>query len=252
MKPAEILFNTDGFRWERVMMVGRYFWPTLSRKLIVFPIISIICFAIADFLGFGEGKAEGTTFLNLLAYLVVFSPIMFAKRTAGEVFCSLPALPAEKCTFIFLWSFVAVPVMVYLPGIIYCAIFVPELTTLIHFDSELFGWMFSPEVSKSLVWISLFSELTAISNGLWAVFASRTGHTRHAVLAILATIFLNGIFGFILGFVAALQHSPDKANVQDSLVSSLSHVGPAITAFWILFFLFALYKASRAIGRKQL
>lgn len=250
MKPASILANTDRTSWSRIMMVGRYFRPTIARKAIFFPLVALFIIFCADVFGLEEGSGAAIFQIELLSWMLVISPIMFAKQAADEVFCSLPALGCEKVTFIFLWSFVAVPLLLILPVTAYTLIFMPDMADDNMLMNGSLSMLFSTESSENLLTVAILSSATAIAVGLWAVFGSRRNRTRNAVLAILGTLMLNGLSGFILGFVAAWQ-AAEPGVIKEELSNSLNIYGPAMSILWTGFLLFALWKAARAIARKQ-
>lgn len=220
-------------------MVGRYFGPTIRRKAVIFPIISIIMVALADMQGIEHGNLAGMVSVGLLAYIIMLSPIMFARQAADEVFCSLPVLGYEKCVFIFGWSFIAIPVLTLLPGEIYVMLFIGDV------DIPL-GQII---VDTSL--ISIFVMLSSITAGLWAVFGSRRHRTLHAVLAVFGTELINWSFGFIIGFITAIRSGAGTESLPDNISDSIMSYRVGLFIFWLLFFVFTLIMAARAIARKQ-
>lgn len=249
MKPASILANTDRTSWSRIMMVGRYFSPTIARKALFFPLVSLFIIFSADVYGLESGSGAALFQLDLLSWMLVISPIMFSKQAADEAFYSLPALGCEKVTFVFLWSFIAVPLLLFLPVAAYIAIFMPEITNYDMLSNGIISRIFTADASKLLFTVSLLSTATAIAIGLWAVFGSRRHRTRNAVLATLGTLMLNGLSGIILGFISARQHA--ETGLLDTVSTTVNLFGPAMSIFWALFLIFALWKASGAIARKQ-
>lgn len=252
MKSTSILANTDRTSWSRIAMVGRYFWPSLHRKTLVFPICALLVTLMAHLFGISEGNAIAISIFELLSWLLVLSPIVFAKQAADEVFCSLPALGCEKVTFVFLWSFIAVPLLLFAPTAIYALIAFPDTNNVAALlDSSFLGTLFTSDAAVNIMTVSFLATLTAIAVGLWAVFGSRRYRTRNAVLAIAGTVMLNGFYGFVLGFISAWQHA-EPGVLKDDLSTTLNIFAPVMSLSWVLFLIFALWKASHAIARKQL
>lgn len=244
----ESLYNYDGFSWRRVAMVGRYFIPALRGNSVA---MASICFALiimACFFGVPNGSTMSSSLGSILAFAVVLTPLYFATKPADEIFNSLPAHASEKRTFIFLYSFIIMPALLLLPGELVVDIFFPDMneqflgTIAINvLRSNAAGWFIAE---------GLLSTGAQIAIGLWAAFASR-GSRRPAItfLAIFGSISLNGILGFIMGFISALTEKPET--IYDSLADAMEVSGPYIVGMWAIIFIFALYKASRAISRKQ-
>ena len=252
MKPASILANTDRTSWSRIAMVGRYFWPSLRRKILVFPLFSLFVTLMAHLFGIADGNTLAISMFDLISWLLVLSPIVFAKQAADEVFCSLPALGCEKVAFVFLWSFIAVPFLLLAPPVIYANIAIPETNNVAALlDSSFLGSLFTSDAAVNIMTVSFLATLTAIAVGLWAVFGSRRNRTRNAVLAIAGTVMLNGFYGFVLGFISAWQHA-EPGVLKDDLSTTLNIFAPVMSLSWVLFLIFALWKASHAIARKQL
>lgn len=252
MKSASILANTDRTSWSRIAMVGRYFWPSLRRKILVFPLFSLFVTLMAHLFGIADGNTLAISMFDLISWLLVLSPIVFAKQAADEVFCSLPALGCEKVAFVFLWSFIAVPFLLLAPPVIYANIAIPDTNNVAALlDSSFLGSLFTSDAAVNIMTVSFLATLTAIAVGLWAVFGSRRNRTRNAVLAIVGTVMLNGFYGFVLGFISAWQHA-EPGVLKDDLSTTLNIFAPVMSLSWVLFLIFALWKASHAIARKQL
>lgn len=248
MKSPESLANTDATRWTRILMVARYFWPTVRVKTAILAAMSLLFIIIASFFGLADGNPMGVGLLNVTSFCVIVAPLLFTVRPADEVFNSLPALPGEKQIVIGLFSFILFPIAVTLPGAIYLNIFFPGCegnllgtigAALIHSDAA--GWFLAS---------CLISNFAQIAIGLWAAFSTRgSGRTIKTLLALLGTVLLNGMTGFVLGFISAFCSSP--GGMMDSLSSSMTVGGPYIAAFWAAISIFAFYKAMRAIARRQ-
>lgn len=248
MKSPEILANTDATRWPRILMVARYFWPTVRVKTAILAAMSLLFIIIASFFGLADGNPMGVGLMNVTSFCVIVAPLLFTVRPADEVFNSLPALPGEKQIVVALFSFILFPIAVTLPGAVYLSIFFPGCegnllgaigSSLVHSDAA--GWFLAA---------CLMSNFAQIAIGLWAAFASRgSGRTMKTLLALLGSVMLNGMTGFVIGFISAMRDTP--GGVRTSLVESMNVAGPYICAFWSALFIFAFYKAMRSIARRQ-
>lgn len=244
----DTLSNYDGFSWRRVAMVGRYFMPTIRGKVFAMAVICFLLILAACFLGQPNGSPMSADLMSTLSFALVLTPLYFTIKPADEIFNSLPAHASEKRSFVFLFSFIFMPMLLLLPGAVVTEIFFPDMdeqflgtNAMAVLRSRAAGWFIA---------IGFLSTLAQISIGLWAAFSYR-GSKRAAItfLAIFGAISLNGILGFFMGFIAAV--TGKKLPVYDTLADAMSISGGYITAFWALIFIFALYKAARAISRKQ-
>jgi len=243
------LSDFDGFSWRRVAMTGRYFLPTIRGKVIALSALSFIFMSLACLSGLAEGNPVSSGLISVISIAMVMTPILFTVRPADEIFCSIPALAAEKRTFIFLFTFLIMPALLTLPGSILAEIVCPGAEKyMLGANATL---ILNSDVGGIFLTEALISTAAQISVGLWAAFALR-GHRRTAwtTMAIIGSIFLNGFIGFILGFVSAVL-SGGKGSIGNTVTESLTVFGPYIIAFWSIILIFAVYKASRAISRKQ-
>lgn len=243
------LSDFDGFSWRRVAMVGRYFWPAISGKVIAMSVFTFVCMALACFSGLDKGSAMSAGFVSIVSFAIVITPVFFTVRPSGELFCSLPALAAEKRTAVFLFSFLIMPALLTLPGSVLAEIVCPGAEQYLLGNNSPFLPANDPDgIFMAAAIISTFAQ---IAIGLWAAFALRGhGHTARTALAIFGATAINGIIGFIFGFVSA-SLSDENAEFDDIATDSITHCGPYLLVFWSILLIFALYKASRAISRKQ-
>jgi len=230
-------------------MTGFYFWPSIRMKVIVLADIAFLSIVLASILGIGERHFFGASLMSIPSLIIMFSPLLFTVRASDEVFCSLPALGWEKRAFVLLFSFILFPLLITGPGSIYLEIFMPERTA-----AEI--WLTSTGVdivTRSGIWFaagSFLSTFTAIAAGLWAAFASRRNRAMWTTLAIIGTLMLDGITGFFIGFFYAL-HDKSISTIAQPIAESMNHFGTVYVGLWALLFMFATWKASRAISHKQ-
>lgn len=242
MKTIENLSNTDATSWQRTAMIARYFEPTLRVKSIILVTLSLAEVVIASILG--SDHMISVSLLTVVFLPIILAPVMFATHAADQVFYSLPALPCEKRNFVFLYSFVFMPLAVIVPANIYLCFFPDFNAGMLDFmkpmlqNSSACGW---------LVAQSLLSSAAQIAIGLWVAFASR-GRARVAwtMIAVFGSMMLEGVPGFVLGFISAIDPV-----VKFDMFDGIAAIGPYVTLFWASLFILAIYKASRAISYKQ-
>lgn len=249
MTSKETLANTDRSSRARIGMTGFYFWHSIKMKVIVLANIAFLSIVLASILGIDKGDIFGSSLLSIPSFIILFSPLLFTVRASDEVFCSLPALGWEKRAFVMLFSFILFPLLITVPGSIYLVIVMPE-----HTAAEVWLTGIGVDIAtRSGAWFiigTFLSTYTAIAAGLWAAFASRRNRALRTTLAVIGTIMLDGFIGFVIGFMHAMQDKQIN-NIAQPVADSMNQFGPVYVGLWALLFLFATWKASRAISHKQ-
>lgn len=126
------------FSWDRVNMIARYYYPSLKIQLLLYPLVSAV-FGILTYIstkGNMDIHVMGVMGVLVLGIIGMTQPFMlyfapgFLVKSSRDIDVSIPALWTEKATFILLYFFVAVPILLYLPGklcfILLQLIFLPE------------------------------------------------------------------------------------------------------------------------------
>lgn len=244
MISSENLSNTDRTSWQRVLMVMKYFWPSLRPMVIIYPLLAVVLILLMHNLGAASGNPLPNTLLSIVAWAIVFAPCFLSRQSTGEVFNSLPALGWEKCEAIFLIMFIGVPLL-FLPLDIYGVIIGKKFTISVA------AIPVKIELTSPLIYMSVMSALTSQCAAIWAVFAARRHRALKAFGAAIGFMFIDSVFGFIVGLLSAIS-SPHTTPIDDMIRSYLTYFMPYISGFWTVAFLFVIYKASRAISRKQL
>lgn len=129
METAQINYSSS-FSWRRVGMIARYYYPSLKWQMIIYSLASAL-FGIITYIA-TEGTVNVYTigFFSVLVmavigsvqpFMVYFAPGFFVK-SCRDVDVAIPALWSEKATFVMLYLFVGVPILVSVPGIICSAL----------------------------------------------------------------------------------------------------------------------------------
>ncbi len=237
MTSSEILSWTDRTSWTRVKMVLKYFWPSLKPMVIIYPLLSIL-YAFLMNNAVNHQHSWALQMMSLLSYVVMFSPCFFSRQPNNEVFYSLPALGYEKVEAIFLAMFVGVPVLL-LPIKLYGFFFIDDSEVI-----SLLGQITHTSLTTGNIIMGLAVLFACEGAALWAVFAARTHRALKACGAALGMMMCYMVCCFIIGFVTAIT----GRNV-DEVSSSCNTV---VTVIACVATVFVLYKAAKAISRKQL
>lgn len=252
MKSAEILSNTDRTSWSRIFMTGRYFMPRLRWILWAYPLAAVIITFASVFLSELRPGATGSNFMNLLAYMIALAPLALARRADGELTFSLPALGWEKCTFLFGFFLLAVPLLVMVPA---------EITArLMDGDSAL---MLTGNVAVArLTGVSTFIALSFCMLAaqlvvcLWTVMGARRNRILLAVvftaLVSVANALAIGVVGAVVGFREAMAGKEMMTDMTDITVEVITAYSRWALPVMIMFLLFAWLRCARTIARRQL
>lgn len=251
MISSEILSKTDATRWERIMMVARYYMPYLRGKLLAMFIMPVVCEIILSMVVNSYGLEAyfplGLIFSIFFIGCMVFSPMLFARSRGLETELMLPALPFERKVVIFSLCFVIVPVMVFVPSTL-LGMFVLKV------PHAALNTLF-PDVIYNGVTI-LYSVLTLLvftASCLWGVMA----HTTHRVVwgiaygffAYILLGFIGLVGGVIWGFMLAFNGYGLEEGSVLPFYNFVMGGGCIVSAIG---FIFAVWRTSRAISRMQI
>lgn len=249
MKSSEILSNTDRTSWTRVLMVMKYFRPSLLPVVIIYPLLAIALALMIHFFGGSDGNNPWAyQLLSVVAYAIMFAPCFLSRQSTGEAFYSLPALGWEKCEAIFLMMFIGVPLL-FTPLELYDLICGGRLSLETY---KIMGVRLQVELSAGMIYLSTVTMLTSVGAAIWAVFAARRHRALKAFGAAISFMFVDFIFGIVIGFMSAISDSRNNVSPGDMIKEYTSYFMPVMGTFWTIVLLFVLYKASRAISRKQI
>lgn len=148
----------NDFSWQRVDMVARYYYPSIRRQIIIYPAISVAV-GIATF--FMYNSPISTIFAGILSmvlsFMFYFGPIVFTRRSDRAIETMLPATSGEKATFLLLYSFIVIPLLVYLPQFLIQRILIWTIPsndlfmTINDLTSKFVGKTFGLSMAQSLV-----------------------------------------------------------------------------------------------------
>ena len=125
---TQTLSNTDRTSWKRIAMVWRFYLPYTRRKLLGFTLIAFIAEAMMYYSYAYMPRQTGMPILLILSVMVAalmsFSGLVFAKPKGRDLQTLLPALGMEKSIVIIGYVTVVVPFLLSLPSLlswIFCA-----------------------------------------------------------------------------------------------------------------------------------
>lgn len=192
----------NDFSWQRVDMIARYYYPSIRRQLIIYPAISVAV-GIATF--FMYNSPLSTIFAGILSmvlsFMFYFGPIVFTRRSDRAIETMLPATTGEKATFLLLYSFIVIPLLVYLPQFLVQRILIWTMPsndffmTINDLTSKFIGKTFGLSVAQSLV---------PLATCLYVVMRVKSNRAILGMVWAVASLIVTGICSAIYGVYFAL------------------------------------------------
>lgn len=253
------------FSFHRFVSVARFFFPRLKLQIIWYPIISLILGAATMVCVLSQSPElfllalTGDTFI--LSILLEYGPLAFAFYSSPEMETSLPATNAEKTIFIFGYTFIAIPIMLWAPvtliELAWCdKFFTPTMSEIIKNINSVVG-----ALSYKNIIMSMFQYLFPMAVCLYAVMK----HTRKRLAkGIIWTVCANvslAVIGVLIGAGEAFAEGYNDARMgkdprPDEITHEvLSEMGTFINWTGVILAIcsiFVIYKTYRAITSRQI
>lgn len=235
------LSNTDRTSWKRIAMVWRFYLPYTRKKLIGFTILTFLTEAMMYYSYTYMPRQTATPIILMLsvmiAALMTFSGLVFAKPRGRELQTLLPALGMEKSIVIIGYVTVVIPFLLSLPSIfswIFGSLYTERNVAL----------LFGLELNMPIFLYSVLVLESMALTCLWAVLASRRKYAmRNGVLAV-AAFYLTVTFfsGFISGLIAGI-----NGYSEDFIIKHSETIYSILAAVCGIYIIFALIKCCRII-----
>lgn len=256
-----IVINKPGFSWERVKMLFRFYFPSLKPQLIAYPLATfvmavVLLLTIKNELLFG---LLATLILLVVSYMLYWNPIIFTRKNYHLTETILPVSGNEKVAFYYIYTFVAIPLLVLasialgfavvclVPGY-YDAIinFVTESRFIGEIYNALLDYVSMPGYAMQIV-------LQFVEMALTALFAVMYFKKSRALMAIALTIGLStvqGIIAGVAGFIIGIVSGPgeDVALITGGIETTMV-VSNVIVVVYVAIM---LYFTTRTIKHRQL
>ena len=199
---------TDRFSWRRVGMIARYYFPTLKRPLILFPLLSL---AVGGFyllsIRFQINIIFSGTLSSVLSFLYYWSPIIFNRIESSQLTTTLPCRWTERATFVIIFALLGLPLLVFGPSYV-----LSELGQYLYFDnyiSLIHAWepMETP-VQTDLDFLGILLKvsmsLLPFSVALYVVYRARKSRILKAIMLSVAALIGQSItIGVLIGVLLA-------------------------------------------------
>lgn len=226
------LSNTDRTSWKRVAMVWRFYLPYTRKKLIGFTILSFLVEAMMYFAYTYMPQQTATPILLMLSVMIAalmsFSGLVFAKPRGRELQTLLPALGMEKSIVIIGYVTVVIPLLLSLPSLL------SGIVGSLYTERNV-ALLFGIELNASILVYSILMLESMALTCLWAVLcSSRKYAMRNGILAVVGYyLTLTFAIGFVSGFIAGINGYSES--VMDDYSQTIYSVLAAVCGIYIIF-----------------
>ncbi|PWL62912.1 MAG: hypothetical protein DBY35_02170 [Bacteroidales bacterium] len=242
------------------MQLLNYYMPRLKKQLIFYPVIAVVLYLLIFVTLRWEGVIIiGAMVSNILNLMLVFGALIFASRSGMEIDTALPVDWRQKATFILLYTFIAVPLLIAVPmGVCYLCTkqwmvvnpFISGLTPLVD--------MF---MTQGFIWLSVVTTLLPMAVCLYCVMAIK--HNR-IILSVVWTIvvvmvesFIGGIIGGLTAFRQGFEDGFNGVERQSDelpgmVVTQIDDWSIPLTIFFVICTIFVIVKACQVIKNRQI
>ena len=212
---TEGVSNSSRFSFRRVWAYALYYLPRLKGEMLIYAAISLLCFLLC-LIPAPESIQVGImvgvwTIIPLIFYC---GSLIFAKGTDTRIIERLiPVSAAEKLTFYYIYTLIIIPVVVFLlplaAGWIYVScpsLQTPEVMQLYEMKFNHWG---------IIVVINILGGVFTAMACLYGVEASRHNRMLFGIVGVIASNFIIGFLGGVIGVTRAL--SAVKTGFEDGL-----------------------------------
>ncbi len=233
--------NTDNFSWERTMMVARYYYPALRLQLMLYPAVSAAVGIVTFFM---FNSPIWTIFGGLLTFvlqlMLYIAPIAFTIRSNRAIETMLPAKWQEKATFILLYTFIVIPILVYVPKYLCHTL----LSTFITGNSLMLEInKISNEISSFYTYfINIVQELVPLATCLFVVVWRNSNRALlgsvWAIVSLVVMAIIGGIIGFFMVFRSGVANDilmhPEMAETPNFAIRIADSLYPYMLVFGLV------------------
>lgn len=212
-------YPADRFSFGRLVMVARYYWPTVRMQVILYPAISLAAGILISLCrNNGDMALILTGLLSMpLSLLLNFGPLVFAVKSNQEIEAMIPARTSEKTTFLLLYNLVVMPFLILFPKFIVTYIFFPDFAMTLANDQE------AQEVLRDILAdntffmqaISMCSTLMPVAVCTFCVFFFRKRRVLYSIIWTIVSIMVPAIAGIVFGIWFVLTDIASGMNQDD-------------------------------------
>ncbi len=248
----------EAFSIDRTVNIARYYYPSLKRQILIYPIAGLI----AGILNVtSEMTPGGILFIGVInsaiSFLYTFGPIAFARRSSPVIETMLPATPREKATFLILYSLLGTALMVYLP--FYLVVGIAHMAGI---DTNL--EMLTAEMGGQMSWRiylgSAIQNLVPAITCLYAVMCARHNRALLGMVWAVVSMICLGIAGAVWGiwmvlsekFLGAQCGEADPEAIVGSITGSMGSLILTISIVSGLYTAIMIWLTYRRIAKRQI
>ncbi len=251
-------YPADRFSFGRLVMVARYYWPTVRMQVILYPAISLAAGILISLCrNNGDMALILTGLLSMpLSLLLNFGPLVFAVKSNQEIEAMIPARTSEKTTFLLLYNLVVMPFLILFPKFIVTYIFFPDFAMTLANDQE------AQEVLRDILAdntffmqaISMCSTLMPVAVCTFCVFFFRKRRVLYSIIWTIVSIMVPAIAGIVFGIWFVLTDIASGMNQDDFKTEFFDVLRPltiSISVIGLIIDIIFCWLTARAIRRNQ-
>lgn len=262
MNTTATLYPADRFSWQRTLMVGRFYWPTLRMQVLIYPCISLFAGIIIALCQSNATVAMIVTgLLSMpLSLLLNFGPLVFGFKSDREIETMLPARTSEKSTFIILYNMVVMPALILFPKWAVLSLFYPDYTVSLAGSGSSEAADLVKDMLNGTEWwqylIGYAESLFPVAVCMLCVFLISKRRILMSIIWTVAAIMLPGLIGLAFGiWMSVTQIISNSMNPQDNLpevlIKDIMSLAWMIGTVALIVEIILCWLTARTIRRKQ-
>lgn len=255
---ATAISTGSRFNLRRLALYAGYFRVDIIRQLSIYAAITIGLFILAS-IPYTTGLHGMETFG--LAVMIFMAPVVFGRERCRIVDTMLPVTAKEKYTFILIYTFLIVPLLIIgLWQLMHlCTLWTGCTYSITQMqDNKEMLKVFGENRATLFRIISTILDLTPTCTVLMIVLKARSGIITKSLLGIVATLLLFFIVGGIAGVISVVptinevkNGAMEHFNQTDFLSSVFNITYSTLSAVCIIYISFALWRCYRLISHSQ-
>ncbi len=212
---------SDSFSWQRVCMVGRYYYPALRTQVILYPLISMAIGIISFFMFYLLGKTGVSAILLygllffVLTMMYYWSPGVFAHNSCQAIETILPARSSEKATFILLYALIGVSILTWVPQFVCISLLEWIFDVSVDFVST--KKVDVTSIGSGFYWTNIFQYLVPLTTCLFVVMKRTTSRLGRGIVWSIVSLIGLSIGAFVSVIIICIGSVSSESEIMERL-----------------------------------
>lgn len=243
----------------RLWLLARFMYPTIKKQLWLYPAAITAYFIAISLVAYISESYTGPDVVTSLFFgsLFYFAPVVLSARDNRLVISQLPVTAGEKMTFLYLYFWVAVPVLLV------AGTYIGLGVCMVWGNSAINGMLTEMLSLANQKWISgnaffainFLSGLMMMTVTIYPMVSKSNNRILHSVVSFFAMLFaialVSGVAGFAIGFYHGLCDDPRKytdIHITENVALTCSIISLVFEEIIALVFMRKTYKKLRNCG----